>query len=335
MSLIIPVFIPHQGCPRQCLFCNQISISGQQMQAVRDEEYVSQTIVTWLNRSRPHDTVQVAFYSGSFTCLAKSRQEQLLDAVQPFLRSGRVHSVRLSTRPDCVSEPVCDFLLTKGVQTVELGVQSLDDLVLTASLRGHSAQQSLDAARLLKEKGLQLGIQLMPGLPGETTRSFVATVQQVVELQPAFVRLYPTLVVEGSGLAVSYRKKEYCPLSMNRALALCCMAKERLDKAGVTIIRMGLQASKSLEDELLAGPYHPAFGEMVTGRVWFRRVRRLLAACPVDKKVRLQISSRDMSTFVGQKRVNMKRLDTLNMLARLELTTDKNMQRGTMEYAVN
>lgn len=335
MSLIIPVFIPHQGCPRQCLFCNQISISGQQRQTVEDGKYVSQTIVKWLDRSRTHDTVQVAFYGGSFTCLATARQEQLLAAVQPFLQSGQVNSVRLSTRPDCVSEAVCDFLLTKGVQTVELGVQSLDDRVLTASKRGHSAQQSLEAAVMLKEKGLHLGIQLMPGLPGETTRSFAATVRQVVDLQPEFVRLYPTLVVKGSGLAESYRKKEYHPLSMNRAVALCCMAKEHLDRVGVTIIRMGLQASESLESELLAGPYHPAFGEMVSGRIWFRKVRRLLAACPADKKVRLRISSRDMSTFVGQKRVNMKRLDTLNLLARLELTTDKNMDRGTMEYAVN
>ncbi len=335
MAMIIPVFIPHQGCPGQCLFCNQTSISGQQTQTVKDEEYVSQTILKWLNRSRSHDTVQVAFYGGSFTCLAAGRQEQLLDAVQPFLRTGQVNSIRLSTRPDCVSEAVCDFLLTKGVQTVELGVQSLDDQVLAAAERGHSARQSLDAAQMVKGKGLRLGIQLMPGLPAESTRSFAATIQQVVELHPEFVRLYPTLVIKGSGLAVSYRKKEYQPLSMQRAVALCCMAKERLDKAKIAIIRMGLQASESLESELLAGPYHPAFGEMVAGRVWFRRVRRLLAACPPGKKVRLRISGRDMSTFVGQKRMNMKRLDTLNLLARLELTTDNTMQRGTVEYAVN
>ncbi len=201
MPLIIPVFIPHQGCPQQCLFCNQVSISGQQATDETDAELVRQTIEEWLARSHHHNEVQVAFYGGSFTCLVRARQEHLLGAVQPFLQSGKVDSIRLSTRPDCMSETVCELLLEYGVKTVELGVQSFDDRVLQSSRRGHTAWQSVQAIKILQKKKMTLGIQLMPGLPGESTSSFIKTVAQVVKSLPAFVRLYPTLVIRGSGLA--------------------------------------------------------------------------------------------------------------------------------------
>ncbi|MBU0943145.1 MAG: radical SAM protein [Proteobacteria bacterium] len=334
MTLVIPVFIPHQGCPCHCLFCNQLSISGRSGRDEDDATLVRQTIREWLDHSRTQSGVQVAFYGGSFTCLSQTRQERLLGAAQPFLQRGEVTSIRLSTRPDCVDEKICAFLLRNGVQTVELGVQSLDDRVLVASKRGHSSDDSLRAARILKEKGIELGIQLMPGLPGETSSSFFSTLEQVLELEPAFVRLYPTLVINGSGLAEQYRRGEYRPLSMNRAIALCSRAKEMLDEAGIPIVRMGLQASTSLEKELLAGPYHPAFGELVAARQWFRRVRRLLASCPPENRLRLRISDRDISAFVGPKRLNMKRLQDLGLKERLELSTDKTMQRGTMKYVI-
>ncbi|MBU1138890.1 MAG: radical SAM protein [Proteobacteria bacterium] len=334
MTLVIPVFIPHQGCPCHCLFCNQLSISGKGEQEADGVTQVRQTIAEWLGYSRCHSEVQVAFYGGSFTCLPPARQEELLGAVQPFLRTGEVASIRLSTRPDCVDEKACEFLLENGVRTVELGVQSLDDRVLLASQRGHSSEDSVRAARILKELGMELGIQLMPGLPGETSISFLGTLRQVVELGPAFVRLYPTLVINGSGLAEQYRRGVYRPMTMNRAIALCRRAKEMLDQAGITIIRMGLQASTSLEKELLAGPYHPSFGELVAARHWFRRVRRLLASCPPESRFRLHISDRDLSAFVGPKRINMKRLQELGLEGRMEVKTDKTMQRGTMKYVI-
>lgn len=334
MILVIPVFIPHQGCPCRCLFCNQLSISGMRGQEEDDAVLVQQTIREWLGYSRRYSEVQVAFYGGSFTCLSLARQETLLGAVQPFLQAGEVGSIRLSTRPDCVDENVCEFLLKKGVKTVELGVQSLDDRVLLASQRGHSREDSVRAARMVKEKGMQLGIQLMPGLPMETSISFFRTLRQVVELEPAFVRLYPTLVIDGSGLAEQYRRGVYRPMTMNRAIALCCRAKEMLDHAGIAIMRMGLQASASLEKELLAGPYHPSFGELVAARHWFRRVRKLLVSCPPESRLRLHISNRDISAFVGPKRINMKRLQELGLQERMEIITDAIMQRGTMKYVI-
>ncbi len=333
--LVIPVFIPHQGCPQNCLFCNQVSISGKSTKRGDDAGLVSQTVTEWLGHSRRRSEVQVAFYGGSFTCLSVERQKSLLGAVQQFIQSKDVSSIRLSTRPDCIDAEVCDFLLERGVKTVELGVQSLDDQVLTASNRGHSCEDSLLAAGILKKKGLRLGVQLMPGLPGETTVSFFKSLQQVIEIKPDFVRLYPTLVIRGAGLAKEYENGKYEPMTMNRAIALCCSAKERLEIAGIKIMRMGLQASETLERELLAGPYHPSFGEFVASRYWFRRVRALLAACLPEEKLHLQISDRDISAFVGQKRINIKRLQKLGLEKRLKLKTDKTLKRGEINVIID
>ncbi len=335
MSLVIPIFIPHQGCPQNCLFCNQISISGKGAQKEEDAVLVCNTVTEWLGFSKKHSDVQVAFYGGSFTCLPQIRQRALLGAVQPFLKNAEVDSIRLSTRPDCIDESICEFLLECGVKTVELGVQSLDDKVLSAADRGHTSEDSRRAIKIIQQKGLELGVQLMPGLPLEKTRSFLATLQSVIDCKPDFVRIYPTLVINGSGLASEYKKGNYIPLTMNQAIALSCIAKTRLEQAGIKIMRLGLQASETLEAELIAGPYHPAFGEFVAARQWFKRVRPLLAECPSDKQLHLQISHRDISAFVGPKRANIKRLQQLGLEERLKLTTDKTMKRGTMNYVIN
>ncbi|HSL40585.1 MAG TPA: radical SAM protein, partial [Desulforhopalus sp.] len=177
MPLVIPIFIPHRGCPHACLFCNQEKIAGGDS---THEGGVAATIDHWLARSREGQVAQVAFYGGSFTCLPRARQEELLAAVQPALRTGRVASIRLSTRPDCLDPELCRWLAGQGVRVVELGVQSLSDPVLDAAGRGHSAEQSCAAVALLRDAGLEVGLQLMPGLPGETCRSFLQTITQVI-----------------------------------------------------------------------------------------------------------------------------------------------------------
>ena len=338
MPLVIPVFIPHQGCPQQCLFCNQHSITGEKEERID----VATIIRQWLKRARrppglaeERPQVQVAFFGGSFTCLPRARQQELLAAVQPFLRSAQVACIRLSTRPDCIDREACSFLRSYGVHIVELGVQSLDDQVLQASWRGHDAEDSRRAVALLQEAGIEVGIQLMPGLPRETTGSFLQTIREVMVLAPAFVRLYPVLVVAQSGLAESYRCGDYQPLSMNKAIALTCRAKTMLTAAAIRVVRIGLQPSSALELALLAGPYHPAFGELVASRIWFNTIRKTLADCPVGQRVRLQISPRDLSAVIGMKRLNIRRFERLGMADKLELITDVNMKRGTWLYAVN
>ena len=330
-SLVIPVFIPHRGCPHQCLFCNQNVITGQTAEVFPQE--IEKTITTWLARSRSRARVQVAFYGGSFTCLPEERQVKMLRVVQPFLRRGDVHCIRLSTRPDCIDSAICTFLKRMGVAIVELGVQSLDDDVLLRSRRGHTAEDCRRAVCVLKEAGIEVGIQLMPGLPGENSLSFLKGVRGIIELAPAFVRLYPVLVVNHSGLAEIYRLGDYRPLTMNRAVAFCRRAKEMFLQAGIQVIRIGLQPSVSLEKDLLAGPYHPAFGELVAARDWFKRMRALLAGYPAGR-LTVAISKQDLSAFLGPKRININRLAQLGLADRLLLETKKEMQRGTLTYVV-
>jgi histone acetyltransferase (RNA polymerase elongator complex component) len=330
-SLVIPVFIPHRGCPHQCLFCNQNAITGQT--ADTDSQEIEKTITTWLARSRNRTRVQVAFYGGSFTCLPEGKQEQMLRAVQPFLSRGEVRCIRLSTRPDCLDDDICAFLKKMGVAIVELGVQSLDDDVLLRSRRGHTAEDCRRAVCVLKEAGIEVGIQLMPGLPGENSLSFLKGVRGIIELAPAFVRLYPVLVVNHSGLAEIYRLGDYRPLTMNRAVAFCRRAKEMFLQAGIQVIRIGLQPSVSLEKDLLAGPYHPAFGELVAARDWFKRMRALLAGYPAGR-LTVAISEQDLSAFLGPKRININRLAQLGLADRLLLETKKEMQRGRLSYVV-
>lgn len=332
MGLIIPIFISHRGCPHQCLFCNQNAIAGTG--PAHDNTDVSTVVATWLARSPGHKEVQIAFYGGSFTCLPETEQLQLLSKVQPFINDGRVDGIRLSTRPDCVTEENSLFLVKNGVKTVELGVQSLDDSVLQRARRGHSADESRRAMHILRHNGLQVGVQLLPGLPGETTGSFLRGVHEVVDFSPDLVRLYPAVVVANSELAEIFYRGEYRPLTLQKAIALTRRAKELFDSAGIPVIRMGLQPSESLDKEVVAGPYHPSFGELVTSRNWLRKIRERLSCLAVDERLEIHISHRDHSAVVGMKKDNVKRLEKLGYANRFTIVADKERERGSVEYVV-
>ncbi len=333
MPFVIPIFIPHQGCPHYCIFCNQHQISGYGSENRVSADEVKSVVKSWLDRSS-HTTkgeVQVAFYGGSFTGLPFSRQEELLDAVAPFIQDEKVNTIRLSTRPDYVDPRTIDFLRGKGVSIVELGVQSLDDRVLEASNRGHSAEQSKEAVRQLKEGGFQVGVQLMLGLPRQKTRSLMKTVEQVADLKPDFVRIYPVLVLRGSLLASLYEQGDFRPLTLGAAVARAARARRYFDDHGIRVVRMGLQAGPELEENLLAGPYHPAFGEMVNSRLMFKQTRKLLAGVPKKCTVTLTINEKDQSMFRGIKSVNMQRLAELDLADRFVLNTDSEQPRNSIQ----
>jgi histone acetyltransferase (RNA polymerase elongator complex component) len=334
MPLVIPIFIPHRGCPHHCLFCNQEKISGCSRPPTEGVE-VAATIDLWLARSSSPAEVQVAFYGGSFTCLPPLEQEGMLAAVQPYLLAKKVDCIRLSTRPDCIDSSVCRMLRNLRVGIVELGVQSLNDDVLRDSLRGHTAEQCRQAFSELKKAGMAVGLQLMPGLPGETTCSFLRGIDEVVRLKPDFVRLYPLLVVKGSGLEERYRQNRYRPLSLNKAIALTGKAYTKLQAAGIKVVRMGLQHSESLEANFIAGPYHPAFGELVVSRLWLQKIRARLARLAAGEKLCLQISPRDHGAVVGMKKSNIRRLEKLGFSGRFTILTDKSKERGSISYVVS
>lgn len=333
MYFVIPFFMPHFGCPHQCLFCEQKNITGESEERGDEINEVCAAIEKWLPRRKKKLQTHFSFYGGSFTCLPLETQEKYLQAVQPWLEEGQIDCIRLSTRPDCVTDDICSLLSSHHVGIVELGVQSLDEAVLKASLRGHSAYDCLAAAELLKKYGITCGIQLMPGLPKESRNSFMRTVLQVVEMKPAMVRLYPTVIIKGSGLERLYNAGEYSPLSLSKAVVLTNWARTKCMDNGIDVIRMGLQPTPSLEKSIVTGPYHPAFGEMVLSRYWYIKVKRCLARNP-GKRIEFYISSRDLSAFLGRKKENIRRFEELGLSQRFEVNVEPEASRGSFHYVV-
>ena len=330
--LVIPIFISHQGCPQRCIFCDQDTITGHT--GLHNEPVttgkVKEIIEQWLRRPRKEDKncVQVAFYGGSFTGLSLKRQRDLLGSVKPYIKDGLVDFIRISTRPDYIDEASVALLKEYSVSIVELGIQSLDGAVLEASARGHSVQHSLDAVRILRESGFTVGAQLMCGLPGDTVSRLTATVKKVAALRPDFVRIYPTLVIKGSGLEKMYRHGKYRPLSLPVAIALSCRMKTIFDSYNIRVVRMGLQPSEELADKVVAGPYHPAFGELVLSRLLYKKTRKALRGKIQVKS--LAVAAADESVFRGPNNVSMIKLAALGLLDGVELVFDKEQVRNSV-----
>lgn len=332
---IIPFFIVHQGCPHRCVFCNQTSITGQaEVTGQVTPRQVAAEISEWLDRPRryPEAEVQVAFYGGSFTGLPKERQAELLAAVAPFLANGQVRAVRLSTRPDCVDSEAAVFLAKRGVRVVELGVQSMDAAVLVASGRGYGPDKVGLALRVLRAVGLQVGGQLMVGLPGETSRRAVESAQALADLAPDFVRLYPTLVLAGSALAADHGMGRYRPLTLGQAVARTARLKVVFDAHSIPVVRMGLQDGVSLKKNLIAGPHHPAFGELVLARLFFKKVRRVLHQA-AGQGGRLTMAAADESLFRGPGNCYRQRLMALGLLTGVEVVFMPGLPRQTVHLA--
>lgn len=326
--MIIPFFIPHEGCPHQCLFCNQHGIAGAG--TAGDPQRIAGAIARFLAGARRAGPAEVAFYGGSFTALPTERQEQLLSSVRPFIESGDVSSTRISTRPDALSPAIAAFLKERGVATVELGAQSMDDGVLLRSGRGHSAAATEAASRLLRDSGLKTGLQLMPGLPGDSREVFRATVARVLALQPDCVRLYPALVIRGTPLERLFRDGRYAPLPLDEAVAWCADALRRFRREGIAVIRIGLQPTEELErpGTIVAGPYHPAFRQLVESSILLDRMRSALTGRQTGTAARFAVHPAELSSAIGQRRANVLSLTREFRLLRLSITPSPDISRG-------
>ena len=259
--LIIPIFIPFGGCPHKCVFCDQEGISAAKKMPTPAE--ASETIDLYLSTWKGNGVREAAFYGGSFTGLPEPVQKKYLDAAAPYLRDGRLHELRLSTRPDYIDGHICEFLKGHGVATVELGAQSMDGHVLRLSGRGHGPEATVNAVRELKDADFRVGLQFMPGLPGDTHDTVIETTKRIIALAPDFVRVYPSIVLRDTALHRMYLAGKYTPWPLDEMVNVCVEVKRLLDMAGVPVIRMGLQPTKELESSIAAGPYHPSFRQLV------------------------------------------------------------------------
>ena len=273
---MIPFFIPHVGCPYVCTFCNQSRITGQSGISHLTPAYIKDTITEYVGSKRNDKYWEVAFYGGSFTAIHTDLQHQLLAPASEMLKSGIIDGIRCSTRPDAVGDEAITLLQSYGVKTVELGVQSMNYDILVDAKRGHTAEEVVEAVARLKKRGMTVGVQLLPGLKGETWETILETAIAVVKLEPDFVRIYPVLVIENTELADQYRAGEYEPLSTEQAITYCAFLKEWFESHNIEVIRTGLQSTDELNsgDSLVAGPYEPAMGELVVNEQYKQRIER-------------------------------------------------------------
>jgi histone acetyltransferase (RNA polymerase elongator complex component) len=307
-GVVVPFFISHLGCPHRCVFCDQEKIAGAKGGLPTAEEIRAK--VGAYRESASGRGVAVAFFGGTFTALPRRDQEYLLGSLQPLLESGAVKSLRLSTRPDSVDAEAAFFLKRMGVTTVELGVQSMDDEVLTLSGRGHTAAEVEAALRALQAAGISVGIQLMPGLPGDSDARSLRSLDRALSLNPSFLRIYPTLVISGTRLAELFHDGEYAPQGLDEAVSLAKRMLLKAKRASVPVIRIGLQPTAELETPgvLLAGPYHPAFGQLVASELCLDLMSALVADLPTGTAVSFFAPRGRISDLVGQKRQNLARL---------------------------
>ena len=330
---IIPIFLPHAGCPHRCAFCNQTSITG--VDSKRPRISVSDQVERFLKyKGERRHFVQIAFFGGNFLGIKTDEMKHLLAEATEFVQAGRAGSIRFSTRPDTVDGHRLSLIKQFPVATIELGVQSMDDRVLLATNRGHTASDTERAFQRLKELNYETGIQLMVGLPGDSPARLRASARRIARLKPDFIRIYPTLVLAGSPLAKWYQDGCYTPLSLKEAVAEVKDIYRIFKKENIRVIRMGLQANEDLEKDsaILAGPYHPAFGHLVYSEIFLdKAISALESANLRGQKVFLHIHPQSVPKMRGLKNENIKKLRGKFHLPAIEIIPDGSLTEDQLE----
>lgn len=305
---IIPIFVPHYGCPNDCVFCNQRKITGLSTDLSQDR--VEEIILAHLQSFREGSFIEIAFYGGSFTAIDIRIQKKLLAIATKYKNIGKVDEIRLSTRPDAIDETILIMLKAFQVDTIELGVQSLDDQVLSLSDRGHSRNQVYEAAQLIKDYNFKLGLQMMLGLPGDSFEKSINTANEFIKLKPECVRIYPTLVIKNTKLEEDYLKGLYNPMTLGQAINLSTSLLIKFKLENINVIRLGLQPTENIQmgKDVIAGPFHPALRQLVEANI----IRIILDNFFEDKKksiykkdLFIESHSSNISNIAGQKSSNL------------------------------
>ena len=330
---IIPIFVPHLGCPNDCVFCNQKSISGQKKNITKDE--VKNIIDNYLKNIKDNENEkEIAFFGGSFTGIEEEKQEELLSIAYEYVKSGKVNSIRISTRPDYINKQILKRLKKYKVKTIELGVQSANDYVLEKAQRGHTFEDVKKASKLIRLYGFKLGHQMMVGLPESTEEDEINTAKALIKLKPKMVRIYPVLVIKGTKLEKDYEEGKYTPFTLARAIETCKKLVRMFADKKIDIIRVGLQNTDEITDpndknsEVVAGPYHPAFRQLVESEMWYDVIVEKIKKLNVKvRKVEITVNPIDSNNVIGHKKQNVTKLkDTYDV--DLILKQDKKIKQG-------
>ena len=319
----VALFVPHNGCPNQCSFCNQRAISGHRNQVEPSD--VDKAVQIALKNPESKGG-EIAFFGGSFTAIERETMISLLSAAYRYVENGSFKGIRISTRPDAVDEEICEILKTYGVTAVELGAQSLDDRVLMLNKRGHTADDIAKATKLLQKNGFETGLQMMTGLYGSTDEDSIETARKIIGLNPDTVRIYPTVVLENTELCELYRKGEYHPQGVEEAAELCSELLQMFEEAGIKVIRTGLHSGGDVEGEFVAGAYHPAFKEICESKIYLRKVTELIRENKIPEgKIEIRVSPKAVSQMTGQKKANIEALKKLGYEAKI--TADESIEK--------
>jgi histone acetyltransferase (RNA polymerase elongator complex component) len=327
--IIIPVFLPYLGCRERCLFCNQKAKAQQIPSPSSVRKFIESSLIE-LPSIKNNKEVQVALYGGSFTAIHRDDQIQYLKEVRPLLFSGTINSLRISTRPDALDQDTLSLLKEHGVKTVEIGAQSMIDEILSLSQRGHRAEDTISATTRLKQSGFEVGLQLMMGLPGDTLERFLQTLDRVIDLKPDFVRIHPTLVLKGAPLEVLWKNKKYFPLSLKEAIDWLRVGVLRLEEASIPVARIGLQPTKELERDYLAGPYHPAVHQLIDSAIFFDMAKSLLQNYPNGSQAIFLCHPKEVSNLRGQRNENILKLKEQFGLREISIQSTEDIQRGSI-----
>lgn len=332
---IIPIFLPHAGCPHRCIFCDQASITG--VRSKLPQKDVRDQIETFLKfKNARRNVVQIAFFGGNFLGMPADEIKRLLAEAAEYVKTRRVNSIRFSTRPDTIDGKRLDMIKNFPVTTIELGVQSMNDSVLKRTNRGHRASDTQKAIQDLKEFDYEIGVQLMVGLPGDTPERLIASAQRVARLKPDFVRIYPTVVLAGSPLATWYQKGDYVSLSIEEAVFQVKNLYLLFKSENIRVIRMGLQASQDLENgaTILAGPYHPAFGHLVYSEIFLgKAISEIKSLKQKPDSIAIKIHPHSGSKMRGLRNKNIKRLKEKFQLKSVDIIPEASL--GEEELVIN
>lgn len=336
---VIPVFIPHLGCPNDCSFCNQKSISGKTKMPTKEE--VIKIIEDNLKSIKDENAnKEIAFFGGSFTGIEIEKQKEYLEIANEYIENKKVDGIRLSTRPDYINKDILKMLKKHHVKTIELGVQSTNDYILKRCDRGHTFEDVKKASKLIRRYGFNLGHQMMVGLPESTKLDEIRAAKDLIKLRPKMVRIYPVLVIKGTKLEKELEDGEYKPLTVLQAVERCKELLYLFNKKNIQVIRVGLQNTDEITDpnnkesEVVAGPYHPAFGQLVEDSVWYDSIVDKIKKINVKvKEVKIKVNFADMNNVIGHKKSNIKKIkDTYDVDVVVE--ADNNIKEGKSELII-